>query len=156
MTPELKCCQQRNQCQKSFGPQNLSQSPGAERKQLAEDGFLRYKVELIHVTASYITPPEWRIYALLATQLQTPQATKDEGCLSQCWWRTSRSRNICLKARRINCCLWWEGGEMGDVLCAVLEVALPTNSASCWGLWLGDCLSNFQTDLLEERLFLYF
>lgn len=76
MTPELTCCQQRNQCQKSFGPQNLSQSPEAERKQLAEDGSPRYKVEVINVIAIYIAPPEWRIYALLATQLQTPEVGK--------------------------------------------------------------------------------
>ncbi|PKU45738.1 hypothetical protein llap_3948 [Limosa lapponica baueri] len=71
-TPELKCCQQRHQCQKSFGLQNLSQSPEARRKQLTEDSFPRYKVEVIDVIAMYITPPEWGIYALLATQLQIP------------------------------------------------------------------------------------
>lgn len=155
MTPELTCCQQRNQCQKSFGPQTLSQSPEAERKQLAEDGSPRYKVEVINVIAIYIAPPEWRIYALLATRLQIPEVGKGRGCLSQCWWRTSRSKNICLEARRVSCCLWREGGERGDVLSAILAVALPTTSGSWWRMRLGDCASNVQTDLLGERLALY-
>jgi len=76
------------------------------RKQLAEDGFPTYKVEVIHIVAIYIAPPEQRIYALLVTQLQITQIRKYRGGLSQCWWRTTRSRNICLEARRINCCLW--------------------------------------------------
>lgn len=91
----------------------------------------------------------------LAAQLQIPQVRKGRGCPTLQRWKTSRQRKIFLfGSRRISCCPWQDSGEKQDDFSIILAVALPTTSASCWGMWLQEQSHIFRV-LVEERLILY-
>lgn len=118
-----------------------------------KEAVWRDKVRIIYIITLYTTLPEWRIMHSLKHSCKYHRLGKTKDISAGADGGLAAQETTVLKPGRL-CAVFGEREGKGRCICGALAAELPITSTSCWGMWLGACVSNVQTVQLEERFLL--